>query len=181
MRKGKAAGSDIVPGEVYKLVENEENPTSNLAKILLKLLNDIFNWNKFPEEWRYCCVVPIFKKGDKRDLNNYRGIALINTLLTVITKILAERMQIACIEFNILNKEQMGFIKNEECVAQAACLIECCQRRSAFGQNTILCFLDLKKAYDMVPHDSLFSKLELVGLGTKLISFIKRMYDNTYM
>lgn len=185
MRKGKAAGNDMIPGEVYKLVENEITDSSQFSKSILKLLNDIYlngiNDNGFPLEWRDCTVVPIYKKGDHLDPNNYRGIALINTLLKVLTKILAARLQTVCTSFNLLKREQIGFIKNEEGVSQAACLLECCQRRKIKKENTILGFLDLKKAYDMVPHNKLFYKLKKFGLGNKMIDFIKRMYDNTYM
>jgi dsDNA-binding SOS-regulon protein len=34
-----------------------------------------------------------------------------------------------------------------------------------------MCFLDLKKAYDMVPHERLISKLRRAGLGNKMIKF----------
>jgi endonuclease/exonuclease/phosphatase (EEP) superfamily protein YafD len=181
MRKGKAAGNDMIPGEVYKLVENETEPISQMSKSMLTLLNNIYNGNEFPIEWRDCTVVPIFKKGDHLDPNNYRGIALINTLLKVITKVLASRLQTVCTSFNLLKREQVGFIKNEEGVSQAACLLESCQRRKIRDQNTILCFLDLRKAYDMVPHERLLYKLKRFGLGDKMINFIKRMYENTFM
>ena len=181
MRKGKAAGLDKIPGEVYKLVEMEISPTSNLAKSILNVLNKAYEGNVFPNEWKDCVVVPVFKKGDKYDPNNYRGIALINTLLKVLTKVLAARLQIVCSTHNLIRREQAGFIKNEECTAQAACLLECCQRRRAKEEDTLLCFLDLKKAYDLVPHDKLISKLYKAGLGNKMISFIKRMYENTFM
>lgn len=49
------------------------------------------------------------------------------------------------------------------------------------GKDTIICFHDLKKAYDMVPHDRLFIKLRKIGIGNKMINFIERMYDNTFM
>ena len=145
MRKGKAAGNDMIPGEVYKLVENETEPISQLSKSILKILNDIYNGQEFPLEWRDCTIVPIYKKGDHLDPNNYRGIALINTLLKVLTEILAARLQTVCSGYNLLRREQIGFIKNEEGISQAACLLECCQRRKIRNQNTILCFLDLKR------------------------------------
>ncbi len=50
MRKDKAAGIDMISGEVYKLMEKEKNPTSNSAKTLLSLLNNVFIGKEFPEE-----------------------------------------------------------------------------------------------------------------------------------
>ena len=181
MKKGKAAGNDMIPGEVYKLVENEAEPNSQLAKSMLMLLNGIYSGNGFPLEWRDCTVVPIFKKGEPCDPNNYRGIALINTLLKVLTKVLAARLQTVCCDLKLIRREQVGFIRSEECTAQAACLLESCQRRKIREKDTLICFLDLRKAYDMVPHDRLLFKLKKFGLGHKMISFISRMYENTFM
>ncbi len=181
MRKGKAAGNDMVPGEVYKLVENEPEPESQLAISIYKMLNNVYNGNEFPIEWKDCAIVPIFKKGDHMDPNNYRGISLINTLLKVITKIIAARLQVVCKGFSLIKREQAGFMECEEGLSQVACLLEACQRRKIIGKDTLICFLDLKKAYDMVPHNRLIYKLQKVGLGNKMISFIKKMYDNTYM
>ena len=147
--------------------------------MLLSNINEVFIGKDFPKEWKDCIVVPIHKKGDKHDPNNYRGISLINTMLKVPCKILAARLQSICLESDILCREQTGFIAKEECVAQAATLLECCERRKNNNENTILCFLDLKKAYDLVPHDLLYTSLAKAGLGEKLISFIKKMYDNT--
>lgn len=126
MRKGKAAGNDMVPGEIYKLVENETTASSHLARSMLMMLNNIYDGQDFPLEWKDCTVVPIFKKGDKMDPNNYRGIALINTLLKVLTKVIAARLQDICCSHNLLRREQTGFIKNEEGVSQVACLLESC-------------------------------------------------------
>lgn len=181
LRKGKAAGIDMIPGEVYKLVQNELIPTSNMAKSMLYMLNKVYLENIFPEEWSTCTVVPVFKKGDKADPNNYRGIALINTLLKVLTKVITNRLQTICSDLKLIVREQVGFMKSEECAVQAACLLECCQRRKIRDKDTYLCFLDLKKAYDMVPHDLLIAKLHRVGLGNKMINFIKLMYENTFM
>ena len=53
MRKGKAAGNDMIPGEIYKLVENETEPSSNLAKSMILLLNNIYNGEVIPKVDKY--------------------------------------------------------------------------------------------------------------------------------
>lgn len=94
---------------------------------------------------------------------------------------IAARLQTVCSCFGILKREQAGFIIKEEGLSQVACLLDSCQRRRIVGKDTIVCSLDLKKAYDMVPHDQLINKLRKVGIGNKMINFIKRMYENTFM
>ena len=39
-----------------------------------KLIISIWNKEEFTEEWRESIFVPIYKKGDKTDCNNYGGI-----------------------------------------------------------------------------------------------------------
>jgi exonuclease III len=181
LRNNKATGEDGIPCEVYKIVACEDAPDSNLSRCILKLLNEVYKGNCFPREWINSLIVPIYKKGDRLDPNNYRGISLINTLLKVLTKILATRLQFICNTLGLLRREQSGFLSGEECIAQAACLVESCQRRKIRGLNTYVCFLDLKKAYDMVPHERLINKLTNAGLGKRFTNFVKGMYDNTFL
>jgi len=179
LKNGKASGIDQIPCEVYKLVKDEKTPKRSLAKALLSIINEVFVSKEFPEEWKDCILVPIHKKGDKHNPNNYRGITLINTLLKVLCLVLAARLQSLTTSSDIICREQTGFISQKECVAQTACLMECCQRRRNNNRNTVLCFLDLKKAYDLVPHHLLIEKLAMAGIGKTFVSFIAKMYANT--
>ena len=45
-----------------------------------KIITSVWNKEELPEEWKESIVVPIYKKGDKRDCNNYRGISFMSTI-----------------------------------------------------------------------------------------------------
>ena len=47
------------------------------------------------------------------------------------------------------------------------------------GSKLYACFVDLKKAYDSVPHKSLFTFLRRLGLGGKIIDFVEELYAKT--
>jgi len=47
---------------------------------------------ELPEEWKESIIVPIHKKGDKTDCNNYRGISLLRTTYKILSNILLSRL-----------------------------------------------------------------------------------------
>ena len=50
------------------------NPT------LINLFNKIFEKGHFPEAWSEDYVIPLHKKGNVNDVENYRGITLLSTV-----------------------------------------------------------------------------------------------------
>ena len=71
-------GVDQVPAELIK----EEGRTIHYE--IHKLIVSIWNKEELPEEWKESIIVPIHKKGDKTDCNNYRGISLLPTTYKIL-------------------------------------------------------------------------------------------------
>ena len=44
-----------------------------------KRIISIWNKGELPEEWKKSIIVPTYKKGDKTDCSNYRGVSLLPT------------------------------------------------------------------------------------------------------
>jgi hypothetical protein len=56
------------------------------------VINSIWNKEELPEEWKESVIVSTYKKGDKRDCSNYRGIPLLPTTYKVLSKIPLSRL-----------------------------------------------------------------------------------------
>jgi len=97
----------------------------------------------------------------------------LSTVQKLLCKIPARRISLAAESAGLIRQEQLGFRAGEECLTQAAALIEILQRWKNAGKETYLCFLDLKKAYDMVSHRRLLYKLRTAGLGEKMTNCIE--------
>jgi len=54
----------------------------------------------------------------------------------------------------MLDCAQFGFTLKEKAVTQAAALVEVVDRHRLLDKETHLCFVDLAKAYDSVPHEA---------------------------
>ena len=69
MKKGKAAGPEELPVEVWNWMEEMG------IKFLTRLFNRLLMGERMPEEWKKSVLIPIYKnKGDAQCCGNYRGI-----------------------------------------------------------------------------------------------------------
>ncbi|OMJ20951.1 LINE-1 reverse transcriptase-like protein [Smittium culicis] len=160
----KAPGVDGIPSEIWMVVIEEKSPTSDLAKIIYKIISTIYNTGNIPSCMTTSIVVPVPKKGDMRDPDNYRGISLIPTLIKLLAKIVATKLAAIDQKYGLIAKEHAGFRSFEECAAQATTLYEIVKRRKLKNQETWICYVDYSKAYDRVPHMALVYKLRTVGI-----------------
>jgi hypothetical protein len=73
LKKYKSPGSDQIPAELI------EAGGEMLLSAIHKLSNSVWNKEELPDQWKEFIIVPIHKKGDKTDCNNYCGISLLST------------------------------------------------------------------------------------------------------
>ena len=100
LKSRKACGSDKILAEMLK------SSSSLLIPYLKVLFNAIFDNGIFPSIWRESVIVPLHKKGNRNDPNNYRGISLISTLSKVFLHILNYRLQEWSEEHGMITEEQ---------------------------------------------------------------------------
>ncbi|CAB1120328.1 unnamed protein product [Ectocarpus sp. CCAP 1310/34] len=179
IKRHKSPGNDGVPADFLELAGGEEGSQSPMGKTVLGMLNLIWKTRVIPTDRRESTVVPIPKKGDMTDMNNHRGISLMNTVLKVLVMIISTRLNSAFERHKLFSQSQAGFRTREECVTQAACLLEICQRRKFRRKSAYLMFVDLKKAYDTVPQEALFAKLVFYGVRGEMLAFIRALYANS--
>jgi hypothetical protein len=56
-----------------------------LLSAIHKLINSVWNKEELPDQWKESIIVPIHKKGDKTDCNNYHGISLLSTSYKILS------------------------------------------------------------------------------------------------
>jgi len=55
-------------------------------------LISIWDKEELPEEWKESIIVPTYKKGNKTECSNYRGISLLPTMYKILSNILLSRL-----------------------------------------------------------------------------------------
>jgi len=154
-------------------------PQTPMGKAFFTLLLSVWQTGCIPKQWSEVQIVNLFKGGDPENSNNYRGISLISCAFKVLLSLMADRLSRASEGCGLISKEQGGFRKREEAVAQATALAEIVRRRWIDGKPTFGAFIDFKKAYDRVYHGHLFRILDHVGVRGRFLDLIKTMYEET--
>ena len=72
-----------------------------------KLIISIWDKEELPEDWKESIIVSTYKKGDKTDCSNYRGISLSPTTHKILSNILLSRLTPYAEE--IIGVHQCGF------------------------------------------------------------------------
>ena len=147
----KATGPDGIPGHLLKEL------ASDLASIFTTLY-------QASSDWKMAFVMPIFKKGNRNTVENYRPVSL-----TSICCKLAEH-NIHCNamrhleELRILTDSQHGFRKHCSCETQLILTIDDLSRSLDNSEQVDAILLDFSKAFDKVPHRHLLYKLNYYGI-----------------
>jgi hypothetical protein len=86
-------------------------------------------WNKeeLPEEWKESYIEPIYKKGDKTDCNNYRGISLLSTTYKNKSNILLSWL--TPYAEAIIGDHQCGFLHNRSATDHIFCIRQILEKK----------------------------------------------------
>jgi hypothetical protein len=82
LNKYKSLSSDQIPAELIHA------GGETLESMIHKLISSIWNKEELPDQWKGSITVPIHKKGDKTDCNNYHGKSVLSTSYKIISNIL---------------------------------------------------------------------------------------------
>ena len=105
LKDGKAPEEDGIPAEVWKYGGD------NLFSRLHQLITNAWEVGSVPQAWKDASIVTIYKKGDRTDCGNYRGISLISITGKSFARILLNSLS-THITPEVVPETQCGFRGN---------------------------------------------------------------------
>ena len=129
----------------------------------------------YPASWTRAKLFTIFKKGDKLNPNNYRGISVTNSICKLYDMVLCHRLQ----QWFSPLREQSGAQRGRGCLEHIVTLRLLTDTARRKKIKLFVAFIDFSKAYDLVPRQKLFKILKESGCGRVMLSALVAMYRAT--
>ena len=170
---GKSPGVDTISYEFLKHLP------SNWLLYLTSFFGKILETCEVPREWGNVLLTMLHKKGPTNDPLNYRGIALINCITKLFTKIISNRLEDWAESNNVIPECQNGFRKFRGCTDNLYVLTSTIHLHLRLKKRKIFAlFIDFRRAFDTIDHNLLWQKMYNLGISASLINTIKSMYDH---
>ena len=150
------------------LKELAEQLSTPMATIFQHSLNE----SQVPVSWRTANVVPLFKKGSKKDAANYRPISLTSLVGKVMESIIRDHIMTHIQTHKLIHQSQHGFLPGRSCQSNLLEFIQTVPDEVDNHNNMAIAYLDFAKAFDKVPHERLLLKIKSMDIHEQVTLWI---------
>lgn len=169
----KSAGPDKVP-PIFLV-----NCMHTLSYPIHKLFSKSLSSGVFPDLWKFSLLTPIFKKGNMRDVKNYRPICTMSTLPKLFESLVLDKL-ISRINPTI-SPLQHGFIKGRSTLSNLILYTNDIVNALIASHQIDSIYTDFSKAFDKVNHRILLRKLKLLGIRGSILEWLKSYLLGRYL
>ena len=172
LRPKTSYGYDNISSKVIKSLKFE------LLTPMKIITEKMIHTSTFPQCWKKAKVVPLHKKGDRKDVNNYRPISLLPALSKIGEKAIATQIYKYFEDNNIFPRRQYGFRQNRSTMQAVMNLTYEMGKLKSKRQNYAVLLMDLSKAFDLIDHQILQDKLKRYGSDKRTLQLISSYLTN---
>ena len=140
-----------------------------IDKHLTNIINNDLLRNSFSDSAKIASVRPIFKKGERTEIGNYRPVSILNCFSKIYERVLHNQIASFSNKFlsDFISAYRKGYSTNHVLIR----LIE--NWRTTLDKNLFTgVLMDLSKAFDCIPHNLLIAKLHAYGLSFDTVTFL---------
>ena len=163
---------------------------------IIRIVQEMFEHDagRWDDSLKVGIMIPLFKKGDRNDKNNYRGVCLLSMGSRILGRVMAKRLGWWAEHLGLLDENQAGFRKGRSTADVVQMMVrmnedvgDCKKRVREYEDERRMNdeewpsarLLDLRKAYPRVNKPALWMLLERYGLNGRCLETVKGMHECT--
>ena len=167
--KSTSSGYDEIPPFILK------HTATQISGPLTHIINLTLKTGSFPDELKKAKVIPLFKSGNRKDINNYRPISVLPALSKIFEKVICSRLVYFIETNNLFSNSQHGFRSGRSTETAITQFISDVYKYLEKKHFVIGIFLGLSKASDSIFHTILCSKTiseNVLEVHSYLLSYV---------
>ena len=173
LKNKRCYGYDNIPVTILK------DGAALLAPVYCKLLNLIYEQKTVPEKWRTARTIPVFKKGARNKIENYRPISNLCASSKIFERLILERL--LQVEKNkqldLSGITQHGFKKNRSTITASLELQNQIAKAMDEDNYVAVASMDLSAAFDVIDVNLLLKRMKNLGIPEDVLNLIKAWLD----
>ena len=144
--------------------------SEHISASLFQIFKKVFQTSSFPSVWKEAIVSPIYKKGSKRNAENYRPVSLLSMPSKIFERILFKRLFLHVRPY--LHKAQYGFMPGRSTVLQLLVMLQKIYHGLENNLEVDIVLTDFSKAFDQVDHGILLRKIHQFHIEENLLRLL---------
>ena len=137
-----------------------------IGRYLLRIINTSLVTETVPSAWKRAAVIPLFKRDDPSKASNFRPITKVPGICKVVEKIVHSQLTNYLQTQNLINEDQHGFMPQHSTCTALLTMTDEILKGMDQSQITLLVLIDLSRCFDVIDHQTLLNKLDLMQIST---------------
>ena len=159
--------------------------SNSISPVLTRIFNISISTGNLPSCWKIANVVPVYKKGNRCDLKNYRPIALTSIVVKMLESFVSDRIRDHFMTNGLMYTDQHAFSPGKSCasaLSEAVCeWNKILDHRTSPTPRIDLVSVDYSRAFYSISHDVLLEKLHRTyGFKGPLLNWISSLISNRH-
>ena len=167
LNQAKATGPEGIPVRALKMA------APNISRSLTHLFNESLSTGEFPSAWKTAKVTPLFKGGTTTGRDNYRPISVLPCISKILESFANSDLQKFAFNSGLIEHHQFAYSKFSSTTVALLKVVDSWKRVIDKGLKSVSVFLDLRKAFDVIKHEVLLTKLESYGVKESELRWFK--------